>query len=404
VGMLEGFRVQNFGVLRDVKIGRLSNDRSGDPMTPLVTVIGRNGSGKSTLFDAFGFLADCLKMGVEEACDVRMRGGFHQLRSKGQTGPIRFEVYYRNHPNERPITYELEIDLDRFDRPYVKTERLRQRRKNERRGQPFSFLDLREGRGVAWKGMSLGEESSEKVSIELTDVRRLGIATVGALKEHPRISAFREFLEGWYLSYFSPDAARSLPLAGPQKHLNSRGDNLGNVVQYMEREYPERFRKILDSIAKKIPGIWKISTKRTDDNRLLLQFNERGFEDPFYAQQMSDGTLKLFTYLLLLEDPSPRPFICIEEPENGLHHKLLSALAEEFRRYAEERKGAQIFVTTHSPFFANALNPDELWILERQEDGFSTIRRASEDPIVRGLAEEGIPLGSLWYSDYFDRG
>ncbi len=54
-------------------------------------------------------------------------------------------------------------------------------------------------------------------SVELADNRKLGIATLGALKQHPRISAFRQFIEGWYLSYFTPDAARSLPLCRSAK-------------------------------------------------------------------------------------------------------------------------------------------------------------------------------------------
>jgi len=231
----------------------------------------------------------------------------------------------------------------------------------------------------------------------------LGIATLGSLKEHPRISKFRSFLENWYLSYFTPDAARSLPLAGPQKHLNVHGDNLGNVVQYMEREHKERFRSILNRIARKIPGIEKIDTKKTDDGRLLLRFNDRGFKDPFFAQQMSDGTLKLFAYMLLLEDPEPPPFICIEEPENGLYHKLLEPLALELRSHATGKRNApQIFVTTHQPYFVDAVKPDETWILEKGDDGFSTIRCAGEEAIVRSLVEEGLPLGSLWYSDYLD--
>ena len=60
----------------------------------MTAVIGKNGVGKSTLFDAFGFLADCLKIGVEEACDSRGRGGFERIRSQGQKGPIEFQVYY----------------------------------------------------------------------------------------------------------------------------------------------------------------------------------------------------------------------------------------------------------------------------------------------------------------------
>ncbi|HPF21085.1 MAG TPA: AAA family ATPase [Syntrophomonas sp.] len=403
MGMIEGFRIQNFGVLKDIKLGKLWNEK-GNKLTPLVAVIGRNGVGKSTLFDAFGFLSDCLKHGVEEACDLKARGGFSKIISAGSQEPIRFELYYRETTGERPITYELEIDIDSSLRPYVKSERLRQRRKGQSKGQPFSFLNLSNGKGEAWRGTSLGEEESEKVSIELIDARHLGISTYGALKEHPRITAFREFLENWYLCYFEPDAARSLPLAGPQKYLNLRGDNLGNVVQYMERDNPDQFKKILDKISSRIPGVNKISTKKTDDGRLLIQFNDKGFTDPFYAQQMSDGTLKYFAYMLLLEEPTQRPFICIEEPENGLYHKMLESLAMEFKRYAIERKTkSQIFVTTHSPYFIDALNPEEVWILEKNETGFSTIRRASDDAIIKAMVEEGITLGSLWFSDYLDK-
>ncbi len=422
---IEGFRIQNFRTLKDITLGKLWNVQKAKPLTPMTAVIGKNGVGKSTIFDAFGFLADCLKNGVEEACDLRERGGFNRIRSQGQKGNISFEIYYKQDGNSRPITYELEIALDSSGRPYVQKERLRQRRKGQSTGWPFSFLIMENGKGVAWKGEEQGEQFDEgtnqlnlftvmdnvrkdeesKVTeiVELSDKRKLGIASLGALKQHPRISAFRQFVESWYLSYFTPDAARSLPLAGPQRHLNVHGDNLGNVVQFMEREHPKRFQKILDRIADKIPGIDEISTKPSPDGRLLLCFNDKGFSDPFYAQQMSDGTLKVFAYLLLLEDPSPPPFICVEEPENGLYHKLLETLAEEFRSHATGRKGgSQIFITTHQPYFVDALEPDEVWILEKGSDGFSTIRRASDDPLVNNMVAEGLPLGSLWYSDYLD--
>ena len=239
--------------------------------------------------------------------------------------------------------------------------------------------------------------------IELQDNRSLSIATLGALKQHPRIAAFREFLEGWYLSYFTPDAARGLPLAGPQRRLSVHGENLANVVQYMQREHPEDFDSILKKIAGRVPGIDKIDAQRTEDDRLLLRFNDRGFVDPFYAQQMSDGTLKLFAYLLLMEDPNPPPFICIEEPENGLYHKLLEVLAAEFRAHATGKGNApQIFMTTHHPYLVDALTPEEVWVLEKGEDGFATISRASDDPIVKAMVDEGLTLGNLWYSDFLD--
>lgn len=408
MAMIEGFRVQNYRALRDVSLGRLSTQQDKVPLTALTVVIGRNGVGKSTLFDAFGFIADCLATDVETACDLKQRGGFERLRSVGCNEPIRFEIYYREAANERPISYELAIGLDPTGRPYVEQEVLRQRRKNQKYGRPFPFLRLYQGRGLVWAGEENveqeGEEDNSSQPVELTDARQLGIATLGTLKEHPRIKQFRDFLKGWYLSYFTPDAARSLPSAGPQKHLNIHGDNIGNVVQYLEREHKSRFKLILDRIASKIPGIARIDTHVTEDKRVLLRFNDGALQDPFYAQQMSDGTLKVFAYLLLLEDPEPPPFICVEEPENGLYHKLLEALAQEFRAHATGKKnGSQIFVTTHQPYFVDALTPDEVWILDKEKSGFSSIRRASESELVRSMVVQGLPLGGLWYSDYLDQ-
>jgi predicted ATPase len=418
---LEGLRLRNYKVLHDVTLGKLWNTQNAKPLTPMTAVIGKNGVGKSTIFDTFSFLADCLKHGVEEACNSRDRGGFERIRSQGQQGSIEFDIYYKEDHNARPITYELAIDIDSSGRPYVKRERLRQ----QSNGQPFSFLILNEGRGIVWEGeqegkpiqeedgdfnvsrlietIQRGEENEKTEVVELDDNRKLGIATLGSLKKHRRISRFCRFIQGWYLSYFTPDAARNLPLAGPQKHLNIHGDNLGNVVQFMEREHPQKFRSMLEKISSKIPGINEISTENSPDGRLLLRFNDKGFQDPFYAQQMSDGTLKVFAYLLLLEDPAPPPLLCIEEPENGLYHKLLETLAREFREHATGQKGgSQIFVTTHQPYFVDALEPEEVWVLEKGQDGFAKIRRASEDTLINNLVSEGLPLGGLWYSDYLD--
>jgi predicted ATPase len=426
---IEGIRVQNFRGLKDVTLGRIGYYSESEPLTPMTVVIGKNGVGKSTLFDVFGFLADALKFGVEEACDLRGRGGFEKIRSQGQEGPIVFDIFYREDENACPITYSISINTDVSGRPFVAAEFLLQHPKKQTQGQSTAFLVLAKGQGVVCKGegidiegfnfsKAIKEREKKDVvqtlkamalepgaeAVELADKRKLGIATLGALKQHPRISAFREFIEGWYLSYFTPDAARSLPQAGAQQHLNSTGDNLANVVQFMEREHGDSFQNILNRIAEKIPGIDKIDTYRDPiTNNLYLRFNDKGFQSPFYAPQMSDGTLKVFAYLLLLEDPTPPPFICIEEPENGLYHKLLETLAAEFRAHATGRKGGtQLFITTHQPYFVDALDPDEVWVLEKGEDGFATVTCASAIPYIQNMVNEGLPLGGLWYSDYLD--
>lgn len=426
---IEGIRIRNFGVLKDVQLGRTLDNPKAQPLTDLTAVIGPNGAGKSTLFDAFRFLADTLKYGVEEASYLGLRGGIERLRSAGSKGPIEFMIYYREDKDSRPITYELGIAIDSSESPYILYEQFRQRRKGQKHGRPYTFLYLYMGYGFVWSGESYSnmtddsfsvnrevshkdilnmiksseEESNERIGLAFNDLKRPAIATLGILKEHPRIAAFRAFLEGWYLSYFEPTAARDLPKSGPQPRLNARGDNLGNVVQYMlKSNNKKRFDVVMHKIANKIPSIREISHKESIDGRIVLRFNEQGFTDPFYASQMSDGTLKVFAYLLMLEDPKPPPFIGIEEPENGLYPKLIEALTHEFRAHTQRRDGAQIFLTTHQPLLVSAMHPDEVWIIKKGEDGFAQIKRASEFEDIVGLTEEGIPLGSLWISDYLD--
>ncbi|HBL27142.1 MAG TPA: ATPase [Acidobacteria bacterium] len=399
---LLGLRVQNYKSLVDVSLGQIGYGQ-GTPLPSLSCFIGPNGSGKSTLLDAFGFMADCLREGVEAACDKPQRGGFSKLRSQGRTDPIRFQLYYRESPVSRPITYSFAVD-EPAGTPVVVEESLLQRRKGKKHGRPYPFLRLVRGEGRVWAGAATeDEEGATSLEVRLDDFGRLGITTLGNLKEHPRIVGLRAYIESWYLSYFLPDAARSLPQAGAQKHLNRTGENLGNVVQYLERTHPDRFRRVLDRIARKIPGIQTISHEKSQDGRLLLRFNERGYEDPFYQQSMSDGTLKMFMYLLLLEDPEPFPLIGIEEPENGLYHKLLEELARELKQHGEEGQDrTQLFITTHSPYFVDALKPEQVWLMEKDQEGSTQIRRTADSQIVRAMIEEGIPLGSLWYSNHFE--
>jgi len=405
VARIEGITIKNYRALKNVTIGKTFEHRDGSPLPSMMAVIGPNGSGKSTLLDAFGFLRDCLSDGVEEACERGTRGGFERLRTKDSTEPIQFEIYYRQSGDERPISYSLWVGDDKNGRPFVQKERFRQRRLGAKQGWPYSFVDLKKGKGIAWAGESTdAKEGNQKVAVNLDDPRKLAITSLGNLTEHPRIVHFREFLEGWYLSYFVPDLARGMPMAGAQRKLNTRGDNLANYVQFLQKEHPKRFAAVLREVGRKIPGIQKIDFKKAEDGRLLLQFNDRGYADPFYAQSMSDGTLKYFAYMLLLEDPEPAPLIGIEEPENGLHHQILGPLATEMRKRANAKGGPQILVTTHANYFVDALKPEEVFVLYKGKNGTSSVNCAADDPAVVGMVKDGIPLGSLWYSNHLGGG
>lgn len=408
MGKILGIAIKNYGSLRDIKMGKLFSDRNDDELGNMVAIIGPSGNGKSTIADAFGFISDCISTDVETACDEKNRGGFDQLISQCGATEIRFEIYYKESKNSRPITYELTISKDKMDRPYVKEERLRQRRVGNSYGRPLSFLHLVDGKGYAFEGADGGQVDDEgnetvgtKVMVELSESRTLGIVTLGVMKQYSRIEKFLSFLKSWYLCYFTPDAARQLQTASPSPYLNKTGSNINNVAQYMFRENPDEFKKILLDIQDKIPNINHIKPVKLPNGQMVLEFFQKGFSEPFFSPRMSDGTLKLFAYYLLLHERNPRQLVFVEEPENGLYHKYLANLAVEMKRNVGKGYAKQLFVTTHSPFFVNALAPEQVWVLEKDENGFSKIKRASEYEFVSDLTSEGVSMGDLWYSEYF---
>ncbi|MEA4889977.1 MAG: AAA family ATPase [Clostridiaceae bacterium] len=404
MGKILGIAIQNYGSLKGIKMGQLYSDREGTPLGNMVAIIGPSGNGKSTLADAFGFISDCLSTDVESACDAKNRGGYDQIISQGADKPIHFEIYYRETSNSRPITYELTIAKDQSERPYVKEERLRQR--VQKIGRPLSFFYLIDGKGYAFEGSTGGQDdkgeiTGNKVDVELNDTRKLGIVTLGAMKQYSRIEKFLSFLRSWYLCYFSPDTARQIQTAAPTPYLNREGSNMNNVAQYMYRENSKEFEKILMDIQAKIPNISKIKPVKLQNGQMVLEFWQNGFSEPFFSQRMSDGTLKLFAYYLLLHEKNPRQLVFIEEPENGLYHQYLADLAIEMTKNVGTGYSKQLFVTTHSPFFVNALSPEQVWVLEKGSDGFSKAKRASDYEFVNDLVNEGAFMGDLWYSKYF---
>lgn len=405
MAILEGIQIRNFRALREVTLGKTIYESSSTKLPRLLAVIGANGSGKSSLLDALSFLGDCLKEGVESACDKQHRGGFERLRTQGVSEAIQFEVRYREEDNARPINYTLHIDCNSAGRPIVVRERLRQRRKGQKSGQPHSFVDVTNGIGVAWAGESTeAGEGNAQIAVNMKDRQVLAISTYGTLADHPRIAGFREFLANWYLSYFVPQLAREPSMAGAEPHLDREGKNLAKYLQFIERSKPEPFKAMLSRIAKKIPGVTDIKHVEYRNRQLVLEFYSAGYSEPFFKEDMSDGTLKMLAYMLLMEDPNPAPLIGIEEPENGLHHQLLVHLANELKEFAAEEKGPQVLVTTHSPHFVDALTPSEVWILDKGGDGYSTLTRAADIPDIVSFYDEGIPMGNLWYSNHFGIG
>lgn len=370
-------KVQNFRALRDVEFKGL---------TPFTVLLGPNGSGKSTVFDAFAFLADCFQSGLRRAWDKRNRA--RELRTRGSEGPVVIEIKYRE-PDYPLITYHLAVD-EVMGAPQVVEEWLQWKR--GRHGKPFRFLDYKAGVGRAVSG-DLPDEQDKRVDIPLKSSDLLAVNALGQFAEHPRVAALREFITGWHVSYLSADSARGQPEAGPQERLSRSGDNLANVIQHLSERHPSLLAHIFEVLGQRVPHVEKVLAEPMADGRLLLQIKDAPFSHPVLAKFASDGTIKMLSYLVMLYDPAPPPFIGIEEPENFLHPRLLMELAEECRKAADR---TQLLATTHSPFFLNALRPEEVRVLWRDEQGYTRTQRASDLQGVTQFMQHGALLGDLW--------
>lgn len=390
---IESIRLKNFRAFKDITLRDIPR---------FCVLVGANGTGKSTLFSVFGFLRDAMTTNLTAALG-KLGGsrGLQEVRSRNSSGPIEIELKIRASLRAGAsslITYELQID-EEGGRPFVAREILKYRRGSA--GKPWHFLDFGRGVGEAVTNEleSVTDEKDlkrEPQTLKSPDI--LAIKGLAQFERFPAVVALGDLIENWHLSDFHISRARPEQEAGYAEHLSREGENLSLVVEYLYKNHRGAFVRILERLKCCIPGITHVEAKTTEEGRVLLKFQDGSFEDPFLARYVSDGTIKMLAYLVLLYDPTPHPLLCVEEPENQLYPLLLSDLAEEFRTYA--LRGGQVFVSTHSPDFLNAVQLEEVFWLVK-EGGYTQIQRASDDAQLAALVAEGDQLGYLWKQGMF---
>lgn len=367
---------------------------------PFCVIIGANGTGKSTLFDIFGFLRDALKNNIRQA--LQIRGGYREIITRGQEQEdIEIELQFRMKilDTERLVTYQIIIGQNN-NRPVIKREILRYKRGEH--GKPFHFLDFQLGQGYAItneEDFSKPDKELDREEQQLESNDILAIKGLGQFQRFKAATAFRSLIENWHVSDFHISEARGSKEISYAEHLSPTGDNIATVAQYIYQQYPKIFQQILEKMKQRVPGISSVEAKETEDGRLILRFQDQAFKDPFIDRYVSDGTMKMFAYLILLFDPNPHPLLCVEEPENQLYPTLLKELAEEFAHYSD--RGGQVFVSSHSPDFINAVPLASIfWLIKSQ--GITQIHRAADSEILKNLVAEGDLPGYLWNQGWFE--
>ena len=390
---IERLFIKNFKAFRNVRMDDIPN---------FCVIVGANGSGKSTLFHLFGFLREALNSNINTALNKEGGSrGFSEVRSRDSEGNIEIEIKFRakqGKENNPLITYFLSIGQD-HNKAIVEREVLKYRR--GAKGRPWEFLNFTRGAGNAVTNevenvTSEDELTREEQTLKSADI--LAIKGLAQFEKFPAVVALGNLIDRWHLSDIHISKARDEQQAGFAEHLSREGENLSLVIDYLHQNHKPVLDKIIETMKKRIPGISHVNAKIIETGQVILQVHDHSFTNPFLVRYVSDGTIKMLAYLVLLNDPAPHPLLCIEEPENQLYPHLLAELAEEFKAYAE--KGSQVFVSTHSPDLLNAVALDEVfWLIKK--DGYTTIQKAKENEQIAAYMKQGDKMGWLWQQGLF---
>ena len=345
-------------------------------LAPFSVFAGANGSGKSNFFDALDFVSLFVRGGVEIA--RHGHGGYENIYSKKREGA-----------DSKTFSFEIECDLGEHQEVDYSLSI------NNLDGEPGIKEEL---------GLSEEQIGDNK---EIDPIGEWGDPIYSTLSLHYRNHPLSELLRNLNLYRIEPTGAKEPDKSNlDPMQLGSKGNNLASVLHRLEGlAGDEAIREeILDWMEMIVPGIENIQTEgqRLDD-RTALRFKEKGFEKPFPAHLVSDGTMYALCLLVAVLDVPPVP-VCgmtlIEEPERGLHPKAIRELIDLMRQQASPEN--PIWLTTHSESVVRALKLSELVLVDKI-DGLTTMKPADGGNISQ---EDLAPLGldEVWLSNLLDGG
>jgi predicted ATPase len=347
----------------------------------LTVIIGANASGKSSLFDALRFVSFAASNPLPPEIDPRSTGKrlFHT------NGPEQIDLaLVIRHGDAKPLRYEVEIQGP-IGAPRVTSEQLATTEPlSADEHAPFVFLSFKNGRGV------VRDQAERKLRRPEWTVSPNELALRRALDPTLiTLSRFQTFVTSWrFYSGFdvSSSAAMRRPVPSePSPTLAEDGSNLSAVLFSLVSEHPDAWGELETLLRSAVPGFLSLAVKpRGGPGTVMGIWREQGLKDELTLADLSDGTLRFLCWATLCLSPNIPPLVCIDEPEIGLHPRVLPVLAGVLR-LASAR--SQILVATHSPYFLSQFQLDEIAVMKK-EDGKAVFKRPATSESLRQEIEE----------------
>ncbi|WP_164011347.1 AAA family ATPase [Pyxidicoccus trucidator] len=369
----------------------------------LTVIIGANASGKSSLFDLLAFIAFAAENPLPSEIDPRSVG--KSLFHLGS--PERLElamVVDRGSP--RLLRYSLQLSGP-VGSPKIATESLSSLSSlsnAEDKGHWLEvghFLDFKGGQGRVLSARAIrGGAPNDMAHSWKLPSNELALRRALDPNLIP-INNFRDYVTGWrFYSGFDVGAASAIRrpvLSEPNPTLKEDGSNLSAVLFYLKTEHPEIWEELETHLRSAIPSFQSLTVKaRGGPGTVIGIWRETGVKGELTLADLSDGTLKFLCWATLCLSRKAS-LICIDEPELGLHPRVLPVLAGLLRKASSE---SQLLVSTHSPYFLSQFSLEELAVMKKVDGRAVFARPASNESLRREIEELGSgELARLHISD-----
>ncbi len=353
-------------------------------LRPLNVLIGVNGVGKSSILDAFDLLAASASGNL--ATTMSDLGGMNSLLTRdGKTTSLHLQL--RTHADATPnLAYD--IRLTRQGYGYVISEEVL-----EPYGAPSGSAT---GRYIDSRGAIVEYRHDGTVSTPDWDYKHLETSLSQTPKMYRETEGFRRSVEDISEIYHGLDVSQNGPVRQPQvvSSVSTPGVDGANLVSclYTIRETArDRFEAIEDAIHAAFPTFERLDFPPLSAGRITLAWHEHGFTEPFFPNELSEGTLRFLWLVTLLQSPGLREITLIDEPEVSLHPEMLRLITELMR---EASARTQLIVATHSDSFVRFLEPSELMVCDKDDDGGMNAEWADKLDLKDWL--EDYTLDQLW--------
>ncbi|MCI0709827.1 MAG: AAA family ATPase [Chloroflexi bacterium] len=357
--MITGMKFENWRSLKNAELQNLGS---------ITVLIGENSSGKSNIIDALYFIREIFDESLIQA--VYNRGGGENVRTVGV-------------PSTEPVSIEFACDLPEASKVTFRTQMLFMEKN-------FNFKARR----------SLSQ--ADKVLLK-EDYVQYPLDEEPILQQSVYQSLRTYTSSRWQLldENFMPALIQSSSSSGDLYVIDRCGDNLIFMLDFMKKTKPELYNELQDDLRYLLRQVHRFEAER-GEHEARIYVREAQFPDK-EAPTISFGTARILTmlvavYALDLKTPDEPGLVVIEEPDTSLNPGLLKRFVELLRGYAED-KSRQFILTTHNPAFLNYFQPEEVRVVERGDEGHTTISTIPD--YVSDIWLNDNPLGEVWLTNTF---